>query len=122
MLEARQLLQRGGTPHDLRRLRAAIVVSDLGGKKALMSRRDFYTRSEFKDLVANNRERNYSPADIGQLLAGLPLRIASFSGIAPEDAAASTDVEILRKVEELEARQPTAYSGMYMFTLQVQAP
>lgn len=117
ILEARALSKSLDFGGDQRRLRAKIIQSDMVHKAALMSRRDFYTRSEFKDLVNNNREKNYDSADLEALLAGLPVQIVWFKGL--EISAPAPNAEILQRAGLLEKKDAKAYAGMFLFTLVV---
>jgi len=116
ILEARAVARTMEHDKDLRLLRTKIINTDLEHKERLMSRRDFYTRAEFKDLVANNREKNYCPQDILKLLSGLPVRISWFQGVNNEALGDSNTLDL---VEKIEAKNNSAYSGMYVFTLEV---
>ncbi|WAC61177.1 class I SAM-dependent methyltransferase [Brevundimonas sp. SL130] len=112
---------RGWTPveADIRAFRAHVLALPDGEPLAtLKDSADFYSLSGCRDLVFHVQEHRYTPPQLGELIAGAGLRLVGFEA-SPEARAAfagafgRADPLDLGLWDQLEARRPDLFAGMY---------
>jgi hypothetical protein len=109
---------------DIRAFRAHVLaLSDAEPLAALKGSADFYSLSGCRDLVFHVREHRYTPPQLAELIAGAGLRLVGFD--APPEASAAfrqafgaADPLDLNLWDQLEARRPTLFAGMYQLWAQ----
>jgi SAM-dependent methyltransferase/tetratricopeptide (TPR) repeat protein len=126
VVAARALIAERGyrpTPHDIRRCREQVMVSDDPLLKSLLASSDFFTVGECRDLLFHVQEHRTSLPEIKAFLAANDLAFAgfhldalilnAFSQRFPSPAAV-TDLDCWHAFE---TEAPSTFAGMYQFSV-----
>ena len=126
VVRCRQLIESmklEGNASDIRMLRNMIINSDDLDLRQLFHFWDFFSLSEFRDLVFHVREHRFTIPKIQETLEYLGLGFCGFGNeklhsLFTEKYKGKDDLYDLNKWHEFETQNPTAFLGMYQFYCQ----
>ena len=115
--------QRNFTEDELRQLRHEMKSSTSGLYQKLHGSLDFYSLSEFRDLIFHVQEHCFSLDDIKETLMSMNLDFCGFEGNFPnleelEQEMSDDDKHDLDFWHAYEQRNPDLFAGMYQFWCQ----
>ena len=113
------------TASDLREIRNEIRTSGLAHCTAVTTSSDFYTLSEFRDLVLHVKEHTFDLNQIAEMMNRLELRFCGFTNSKAIDDFRNMnpnakDLYNLSLWHQYEIENPQAFAGMYQFWCQDQ--
>lgn len=114
--------RRNISPHDIRATRTKILAGERIQHKAISQMNEFYSMSEFRDLILHEEEHTYNLFQIENMLNDLGLIFCGFEGIQQKKIFKKhypkSNLSELAKWNTLEEKQPSLFSGMYQFWCQ----
>ncbi|MDC3080260.1 methyltransferase [Rhodospirillaceae bacterium] len=133
VIAARDLISKHGLNTDCRKLakcRHQLLQLEDTNVDTLSRWSDFYSASEFRDLLFNNREHCYELSQVQILLDTFSLKFLGFEAPGPApafrekfaDRFPDKNINDLSAWEQYEKENPTAFSGMYQFWCQKEKP
>ena len=113
----------GSSDVEMKSFRNMLIKSDKNHHKQILNSNDFYSLSEFRDLLFHVQEHRFTIPQIKEYLFNLGLKFCGFeSSVIVTDYkltnCSEDDLYNLDKWETYEVKHPWIFSGMYQFWCQ----